>query len=185
MEKTNKQSKRNIIKVVLVGPESTGKSTIAQKLAQHYNTVWVKEYLREFANDKYSTNQKLIYSDNLKIANGQIKLETEAIINADKFIFCDTDILQTIVYSHEYYNKVQPKLEELFIENSADLYILMNLDVPWEADPLRDMPNDRLRIFNVFEEKLKKINKPYFVLKGKNEEKLNNAISAIENNFFQ
>lgn len=183
MEKTNKQAQRNIIKVVLTGPESTGKSTIASQLASHYKTVWVKEYLRNFAEKKYSQNQKLYYSDNLLIAKGQLDLEAEAIEKANKFIFCDTDILQTFIYSHEYYNKVQFEIEELLKESSADLYILSNLDVSWIEDPLRDKPNDRNRMFNIFEQTLIKFNKKYIVLKGKDDIRLQNAINIIEANF--
>ena len=183
MEKTDKQAKGNIVKIVITGPESTGKSTIASELAKHYNTVWVKEYLREFAEDKYSKNQKLIYSDNLLIAEGQVNFELEAIKKANKYIFCDTDILQTFIYSHEYYNKIQPELEEKLKASNTDLYILLNLDVSWKEDPLRDMPNDRIRMFNIFEETLIKFKKRYIVLEGKDETRLQNAIKLINNTF--
>jgi len=180
MEKTDKQSKRDIIRVVLTGPESTGKSTLASQLAKHYNTVWVKEYLREFAEEKYSKNQELIYPDNLLISEDQINLETEAIAKANRIIFCDTDILQTVVYSYEYYNKVQPELEEKLKNSNADLYILLNLDVSWEEDPLRDLPNDRKRVFDNLEKTLIKFSKNYTVLGGKDEIRLQNAIKIID-----
>ena len=134
MEKTTKQAKGNIIKIVLTGPESTGKSTLARELAKYFDTVWVKEYLREFAEEKYSKNKELVYNDNLLIANRQFELEQEAIKNANRFIFCDTDILQTVVYSFEYYNKVQSEIEEKLESNNTDLYILLNLDVEWKKD---------------------------------------------------
>ena len=183
MEKTTKQSKGNIIKIVLTGPESTGKSTIASELAKHFDTVWVKEYLREFAEKKYSDNKKLIYTDNLLIANGQIELEQEAVENANRFIFCDTDILQTVVYSLEYYNKVQSEIEEGLKTNDTDLYILLNLDVEWKEDPQRDKPNDRERIFANIENTLIKYGKNYVVLKGKDSIRLQNAIKTIEISF--
>jgi NadR type nicotinamide-nucleotide adenylyltransferase len=183
MEKTDKQAKGNIVKVVLTGPESTGKSTIAKKLAQHFKTVWVKEFLREFAEEKYSKNQPLVYTDNLLIAEGQIKLEQEAIKDAKKYIFCDTDILQTVIYSHEYYNKVQQKLEKKLQSSNTDLYILLNLDVSWEEDHLRDKPNDRSRMFKIFEDTLIKFNKKYIILEGKGDIRLQNAINIVEKHF--
>ncbi len=183
MEKTDKQAKENIIKIVLTGPESTGKSTLAKDLAKHYNTVWVKEYLREFAEEKYSENRRLVYTDNLLIADGQNNLEKEAIKKATRFIFCDTDILQTVIYSHEYYNKVQPELEENLETNNTDLYILLNLDVSWEEDHLRDKPNDRNRMFHVLEKTLIKFRKKYVILEGKDEIRLKNSIKLIEEEF--
>ena len=183
MEKTDKQAEGNIVKIVLTGPESTGKSTIASELAKHYNTVWVKEYLREFAEEKYSKNQELIYTDNLLIAEGQTNLELEAIQKANKFIFFDTDILQTVIYSHEYYNSVQPELEKKLRTSNTDLYILLNLDVSWVEDPLRDKPNDRNRMFDIFEKTLIKFRKKYIVLEGKDEIRLQNAIRLIDSTF--
>ena len=180
MEKTDKQTKNRIYKIVITGPESTGKSTIAKGLAKHFDTVWVEEYLRGFAENKYSKNQKLIYSDNLIIAKGQIELEEKAMGKANKFIFCDTDILQTIIYSIEYYNKVQPELEQLLESNNADLYLLLNLDIAWQEDPLRDKPNKREDIYNLIERTLIKYNKKYIVIKGKDENRLHNSIQAIK-----
>jgi len=179
MEKTNKQTKRNIVKIVLTGPESTGKSTLAKQLAKHFDTVWVEEYLREFAEKKYSKNEKLVYEDNLLIAKGQLDLEEKAYAKANKYIFCDTDILQTVVYSYEYYGKVQPELEKQLKNDDTDLYLLLNLDVDWEEDPLRDLPNDRERIFNSIKKTLTKFNKNYTIIKGNNKIRLQNAIISI------
>ena len=183
MEKTTKQSEGNIIKIVLVGPESTGKSTVASELAKHFDTVWVKEYLRDFAEEKYSKNKDLVYSDNLLIANGQLELEQEAIENANRFIFCDTDILQTVVYSFEYYNKVQTTLKKRLKINNTELYILLNLDVEWKEDPQRDKPDDRERIFSDIENTLIKYNKKYVILKGKDDFRLKNATKIVETFF--
>ena len=183
MEKTDKQSEENIVKIVITGPESTGKSTIASALAKHFNTVWVKEYLREFAEEKYSNNQKLLFSDNIIIAKRQKDLENKAIEVANKYIFCDTDILQTVVYSYEYYNKVQLQLEEWLQNNNTDLYLLLNLDISWKEDHLRDKPNDRKRMYDVFEKTLIKYTKNYIIIKGSDDIRLQNAINIINNRF--
>lgn len=179
MEKTGEHTERNIIKVVLTGPESTGKSTLTKQLSEHFNTAWVGEYLRDFANDKYSHNKELVYSDNLLIAEGQIKLENEALTKANKILFCDTDILQTIIYSDEYYSKVQSELEEILVSDKDTFYLLLNLDVEWVYDRLRDKPNEREKMLDTFEKTLMKYNKRYIVLKGKNDLRLKNAIQEI------
>ena len=178
MEETDKQ---NTTKIIIVGPESTGKSTLAKNLAEHYKTVWVREYLREFAEDKYSNNKQLIYRDNIAIAKGQKQLEQKAIDLGNRLIFCDTDILQTIVYSIVYYGKIQAELEEIAHSNLDSIYLLANLDVPWEDDPLRDKPNEREHIFNLIKSTLIKYNKTFYELKGEGADRVVNAISIIDN----
>lgn len=183
MEKTFKQTQRNIARIVLFGPESTGKTTLAKDLARYYNTIWVPEYLREFARTKYNNGQELVYEDNMVIAKGQYQTEKMSLEGANKYIICDTDILQTIVYSHEYYGKVQNELEEFVKNNDQELYLLLEPDIPWESDVLRDRPNDRARMFKVFESILRDFDKSYSILSGHGEERLKNAIAHIDDFF--
>ena len=180
MEKTKRTTEGNVARVVLFGPESTGKSTLSRLLADSYKTVYVLEYLRYFAQDKYEKGLNLVFEDNLKIVEGQLRLEAEARKHADKVLFSDTDVLQSIVYSIEYYGKVQNSLIDLANSNSdMDLYLLLSADIPWEKDVLRDKPNDRERLFGVFEATLKKYNKNYVVISGLGDERLKNAKKYI------
>ncbi|QTD38892.1 ATP-binding protein [Polaribacter batillariae] len=182
MEKELTQTQINIVKVVLFGPESTGKTTLSRHLARHYNTVWAPEFAREYLQNKWNNERKTCEKDDLlPIAIGQIKLENSLAKKADKILICDTDLLETKVYSEEFYGGfVDDQLNEAADKNEYDLYLLTYIDTPWEADDLRDRPEQRLEMFNAFENALKKHNKNYILLKGNKETRLKNAIKAID-----
>ena len=177
-----KQEYTSCIKVVLFGPESTGKTTLSRQLAKYYNSVWVPEYAREYLQKKWHSEQKICEpKDLLPIAAGQIRLENELAKKANSVLFCDTDLLETKVYSEAYYlGACNPVLEKYALENTYDLYFLTYIDTPWEADDLRDKPNERLRMFNDFEEALIEYKKPYVLLKGNKNERLETAIIHID-----
>ncbi|MDG2194839.1 MAG: ATP-binding protein [Polaribacter sp.] len=185
MEKELRQSTdfgKNIVKVVLFGPESTGKTTLSGQLARHYNTVWAPEFARTYLQKKWNNERKTCEnSDILPIAIGQMEIENRLSRKADKVLICDTDLLETKVYSEEYYGGfVDPLLDKAAIENSYDLYFLTYTDTPWEADDLRDRPELRQEMFDAFENALKKYNRPYIVLKGDKNTRLQTAIKAID-----
>jgi len=182
MEKTLKQTNRNIIKVVLFGPESTGKTTLSKQLARHYNTVWVPEYAREYLQNKWNNERKTCEnSDLLPIAYGQMELENKLAEKADRILICDTDLLETKVYSEEFYGGfVDTNLEKAAKQNTYDLYLLTYIDTPWEEDDIRDRPNERLEMFNAFENALKKNNRPYILLTGSKKNRFNFAVEEID-----
>lgn len=181
MEEKYKQQPANCIKVVLFGPESTGKTTLSRHLAHYYNSVWVREYAREYLQEKWNNERKTCESkDLLPIAEGQIKLENESAKKTDTVLICDTDLLETKVYSEVYYSGIcDPTLKKYAIENTYDLYFLTYIDTPWEADDLRDKPEDREEMFKTFEDALKKYDRPYVLLKGNKKERLEIAIKHI------
>ncbi|WP_298782116.1 ATP-binding protein [uncultured Polaribacter sp.] len=182
MEKKLRQKDINIVKVVLFGPESTGKTTLSRHLARHYNTVWAPEFAREYLQNKWNNERKTCEADDLiPIAIGQMKLENTLAKKADKILICDTDLLETKVYSEEFYGGfVDEKLDKAANENTYDLYLLTYIDTPFEEDDLRDRPELRLEMFNAFENALKKHNRPYILLKGDKETRLKNATAAID-----
>lgn len=181
MEEKLRQQPSDCIKVVLFGPESTGKTTLSRQLARHYNSVWVREYAREYLQDKWNNERKTCEpKDLLPIAIGQMKLENELAQKTDSVLVCDTDLLETKVYSEAYYQgSCDPILDKFAQENSYDLYFLTYIDTPWEADDLRDKPNERERMFKAFEDALKQYKKPYVLLKGQKQERLENAVFHI------
>lgn len=182
MEKKLKQSPINIVKIVLFGPESTGKTTLSKQLARHYNTVWAPEYAREYLQKKWNNERKTCEAEDLiPIAIGQMKLENTLAKKADKVLICDTDLLETKVYSQEFYGGfVDERLDEAAHKNHYDLYLLTYIDTPWEADDLRDRPEQRLEMFDAFEQSLIEHNKSYILLKGNKEIRLHTAINAID-----
>ncbi len=182
MEKIPKQKPANLVKVVLFGPESTGKTTLSKLLARHYNTVWVREYAREYLQDKWNNERKTCEDiDLIPIAIGQINLENNLSQKADKILICDTDLLETKVYSEEYYGGfVDPELDKVALENQYDLYLLTYIDTPWEEDDLRDRPEQRQEMFNAFENALKKHQHPYITLKGSIKNRLDKAVTEID-----
>ena len=183
MEEKLKQKPINIVKIVLFGPESTGKTTLSKHLARYYNTVWAPEFAREYLQKKWNNERKTCEAkDLLPIAIGQMKLENKLAKKADKVLICDTDLLETKVYSQEFYGGfVDEKLDEAAKTNKYDLYLLTYIDTPWEEDDLRDRPEQRLEMFNAFEKALKEHNCNYILLKGDKETRLKKATQAIDN----
>ena len=182
MEEKLKQTAVNIVKVVLFGPESSGKTTLSKLLARHYNTVWVPEYARDYLQNKWNNERKTCeISDMLPIAEGQIKSENRLAKKADRILICDTDLLETKVYSEEFYEGfVHPELEKAAVQNTYDLYLLTYIDAPWKKDDLRYRPELRPQMFNAFENALIKNQRSYILLKGTKNERFETAVREID-----
>jgi NadR type nicotinamide-nucleotide adenylyltransferase len=182
MEKNLQQEPINLVKIVLFGPESTGKTTLSIQLAKHYRTVWVEEFARPYLQEVWNQERRTCaQKDILPIAEGQIALENKLAKRADNVLICDTDLLETKVYSEEYYGGyVDPKLEKAAIQNTYDLYLLTYIDTPWVKDDLRDRPEQRLEMFHAFKKALDDYNRPYILLKGDKETRLKKAVKAID-----
>lgn len=168
MEEKFKQKPGNLVKVVLFGPESTGKTTLAKALASHYGTYCVPEYMRKYLQDKWDrTKETCTPEDLIPIAEGQMKLENELSEKAQDLLVCDTNLLELKVYSEAYYGGYcDVRLEKHALTNKYNIYFLTYIDVPWEEDDLRDKPNEGEEMFNRFKATLDKYQFPYVVLKG-------------------
>ena len=183
MEAKLEQKPSNLIKVVLFGPESTGKTTLSEKLARHYNTVWVPEYAREYLQNKWNDERKTCEpKDLLPIAKGQMRSENELTKKASKVLICDTDLLETKVYSEAYYvGHCDPLLQKYALQNSYDLYLLTYIDTPWVGDDLRDKPEEREKMFAYFKNTLEKYDRNFIILEGDRKTRLKTAVTAIDN----
>jgi NadR type nicotinamide-nucleotide adenylyltransferase len=139
-------------RVCVTGPESTGKTTLARRLAEWAATEWVPEASRLYAERKAG---KLLLSDVAPIAREHIALadvaEARARERGAAFVVLDTDLLSTVVYSRYYYGVVPRWVERAERERRADLYLLCDVDVPWVADGIRDRPGDRAGMLALFE----------------------------------
>ncbi|WP_298996764.1 AAA family ATPase [Flagellimonas sp. S174] len=182
MEEKLGQEPSDLIKVVLFGPESTGKTTLSQQLADHYQTLWVPEYAREYLQKKWDREQKTCEpKDLLPIAYGQMKMENELAKKANRILVCDTDLLETKVYSEAYYlGDCDPVLEKYALSNTYDLYLLTYIDIPWVKDDLRDKPDERESMFLYFHETLKKYDRNFVTLKGDKEQRFQLAKQHID-----
>jgi NadR type nicotinamide-nucleotide adenylyltransferase len=141
-ENTTKVSGLSTRKVVIIGPESTGKSTLSQALARELHTVWVPEYAREYLEAREDSYQE---SDLLEIAKGQIRTEDEYLARANDTLICDTDLNVIKVWSEHNYRRCNRWVLEQIAERRYDLYLLTYIDIPWQDDPLREHHEDNMR----------------------------------------
>lgn len=171
-----------MIKIVLYGPESTGKTTLAKQLAAYYQTLWVPEFMREFLQKKWDDQKELVSKEDLiPIAEGQLKSEAEITQKVKDLLICDTNLLELKVYSEYYYNGFCPlEIKNEATKNNYSIYLLTYIDIFWEADILRDRPNDRKEMFRIFEAELKEHSFPYKILKGNKNERFDKAVEIID-----
>ena len=173
-------------KIVVIGPESTGKSTLCEQLAAHYKTDWVKEYAREYL----LTNGKEYTYDNLiDIAKGQVEKE-ELTVDSWQLrageeqlpIFIDTDMYVMKVWSEFVFQKCNNWILNRIVERKYDLYLLCNIDLPWVKDELREYPDlvSREKLYHYYKESMIEQNVPWVGISGSYEERLQKAISAVD-----
>ncbi len=168
-------------RVVLFGPESTGKTTLCKDLVAHYNTVWVPEFARDFLQQKWDKHKQICtLEDLIIIAQGQMKLENEQLKNANRILFCDTNIVVTKIWSETHFDGYCDKrIEKMINHVHYDLYLLTGVDVPWQADDLRDRPNKRQEMLNYFRDTLETLNLPYVFIEGDRDTRKKQAIASI------
>ena len=172
--------KQDILKISITGPESTGKSTLSQALAEHYHTNWVPEFAREYV-DKL--NRPYNYEDLHIIAKRQLELENELIKYTNKFLFCDTDFLVLKIWSEHKFGKVHPFINDQFNKKTFDLILLMDIDLPWQYDPQREHPNQRKFFLDWYLNELQKAKANFKIVGGSAEDRMINAINIIETEF--
>lgn len=170
-----------IIKIAIYGPESTGKTTLSNQLADHFKTEWAPEFAREYLQQKWDSKKEICSpEDLLPIAVGQMKLENSALQKTKNYLFLDTCLMTTKVFSEIYYGFCDSKLDKAARKHQYDLFFLTNIDVPWEKDDLRDSPKEREITFEKFKQALIENNKPFIVLTGNPETRFQKAIAIIE-----
>jgi NadR type nicotinamide-nucleotide adenylyltransferase len=167
-----------MIRVVVTGSECTGKSTLAQALADHYRAVWVPEYARRFVLAKGSAPE---YEDVEAIARGQIALEDESLAEASDLLVQDTDLLSTVVYSRHYYGDCPDWIVSALSERVPDLFLLAGIDVPWVADgDQRDRGDRREEMQALFRSALTDLGSPFIEIKGDRDERIKSATLVID-----
>ncbi|MCY1517387.1 nicotinamide-nucleotide adenylyltransferase [compost metagenome] len=166
-----------IKKIAIVGPESTGKSTLSWQLAQHYGVAWVPEYARYYC---AALTAPCTLQDEVNMFHGQLALEDSilATTTAD-FIICDTTFLTVKIWSDEMLGKTPQIVLDTLITRPYDFYVLLDIDLPWEEDPLRDFPHQREHFMKIWHEELQVLNADYVVVGGLHD-RLPNAIKVID-----
>lgn len=165
-----------MISIAIVGPESTGKSTLTKSLAKHYQTIWSEEYAREYLT---ALERPYEQSDLLEITAGQLEIADKVKMKANSIVFHDTDLLVIKVWSEFKYGDCDPRIIEQFELNQADLYLLTDFNIPYEVDPFRENPNQRGELFKIYEQELIKSGLNYQVVKGDLSERVNQSITCV------
>ncbi|QKZ11271.1 AAA family ATPase [Spirosoma sp. KUDC1026] len=168
-----------VVKICLYGPESVGKTTMARQLAEEYQTVFVPEVSRDmvFTND-FSRD------DIIQIGYAQTAAVEAAEQEANRILFCDTDLITTQIYSAVYLHEIPPVLYELEKRIQYDQYVLLDIDVPWIADGLRDLGERRQEMMTRFRNELDQRSISYVLVSGSFPERIE-TVRQIANKFLQ
>ena len=161
-------------RIIIIGPESSGKTTLCKQLSEHFNTFFIREYARDYINNLDRDYNK---KDLLEIAKGQLKLEKNN--KNEKLIFCDTDIITIKIWSEYKYGNCHPFILKQIEKQKSEgrIYLLCKPDIRWEVDSQRENPNNREELFEIYKSELKKLEVDYFVVYGKY--RMKNSISKI------
>ena len=175
-----------MFKIAITGPESTGKSTLAEKLAKHFGTDFVPEYSRT-----YLENIKGQYTENdvVEIAKGQHNLILEEERKSPKILIADTEIIVCKIWVEYVFKHSNETINNILKQQDFDLYLLCDIDLPWVYDPLRENPDleERKELFKIYKNTLEQMNVgthhatsiPFEIVRGNDEERVSNAINII------
>jgi HTH-type transcriptional repressor of NAD biosynthesis genes len=165
--------------VCVIGPESTGKSTLCKQLACHFNTVWQPEWARDYLGDRHCE-----YEDMEIIARGHFGEHASYKARANKILVMDTDAITTLAFSEHYYGRTPPYVRDLAdrMHEYVDLYLFTDIDVPWVPDTSRDLgaPEQRQAMRQYLLVQLERRNLPYALIKGDWGDRFRLAVEAIE-----
>ena len=166
-------------RILILGPESTGKSTLAEDLANHFGEPWVPEFAREYLE---KVDRPYRFEDLVEIGKGQVLLEDQQAEKAKNFLFCDTDLRVIHIWSEHRFGKTDPWVLGEINRRTYDLILLTDTDLPWEPDPLREYPELEMRQY-FFEKYLKLAQEsgfPFWTVSGDREKRLKKAVQAVD-----
>ncbi|GAB4455197.1 MAG: hypothetical protein Fur0028_10390 [Bacteroidales bacterium] len=161
---------------VIIGPESTGKTTLCKQLAEHFKGVWIPEYARFYVEQ---IKRPYTYDDVIHIARKQIEIEESMKVNSVDYLFFDTDLIITKVWLLHVYKQCPEWIDAFLKSTYRKSYFLCYPDLPWEFDPVRENPHLREYLFNWYEKELINYGFNYFIINGTEQQRLNNALMNI------
>jgi len=172
-------------KVVIIGPESTGKSTLCKELAAHFQTQWCPEYAREYLT---KNGTAYTYDDLLVIAKNQLLLEDRCTADLNntssenKLLFIDTDMYVMKLWCEYVFERCHQFILDQISDRQYDLYILCSVDIPWVQDELREYPQEgpRQELFQIYKDLLINQTVPWITVSGNYQQRLNTAIIAVD-----
>jgi NadR type nicotinamide-nucleotide adenylyltransferase len=179
MEKKSKEG-YGMKKIVVIGPESTGKSSLCKALADHYHTSWCEEYARQYLE---KNGKEYNYDDLLRIAKGQLELEDTKISEASHDLyFIDTNMYVMQVWCEYVFHKCHQFIIDKIVDRKYDLYLLCNVDLPWSFDELREYPDEQSRqeLYRYYKELMINQTTPWVKISGNYQERLGKAIEAVD-----
>lgn len=168
--------KSSVKKVCVIGPECTGKTDLSKFLSEHYNTPWVDEYARAYLNKLGRPYQQ---HDLTKIAHGQMRMEDEWLNDANKILICDTNLLVIKIWSEYKFGACDKEILKGMAERKYDLYLLTNIDIPWQDDPQREHPQKREFFWNLYKKEVATTGVATVEISGSREVRRSTAIEAI------
>lgn len=164
-------------KIVITGPESTGKSTLAFELARHYGVGYTKEQARHYLS---ALGRGYEFEDLLMIASKQVAIEDELEVLEESLLFCDTDLITIKIWSKFKYDRVDSQILDWINQRDYDLYLLCKPDIPWEPDPLRENPEERDLLFEKYLDELMNYQKNFEIIEGLNSARLELAVEIVD-----
>ena len=168
---------KDLKRIVITGPESTGKSSLAKYLGEYFNCPYTDEQARKYLNNLIRPYQ---YEDLEAIGRLQVNTEENQNDPEKPFLFCDTDLITIKIWSDYRFGKTALWILQQIEQRHYDYYLLCRPDIPWEADPLRENPHDREELFQLHREILEYYNKQYAIVEGMGEERMEMAVSLID-----
>jgi NadR type nicotinamide-nucleotide adenylyltransferase len=166
-----------MLRVALTGPESTGKTTLSRQLAEHYHTTWAPEYAREYLVQHGSA---YTLTDLERIARGQVAAEEAAVGKGNQVVFCDTDLLVIKVWAEHAFGQCPEWVKQRIQQQHYDLVLLLGVDIPWEADPLREHPNHRQYFYSIYQRELTDLMSNFAEISGTPTERLEQACFFVD-----
>jgi len=156
-----------MIKIVITGPESTGKTTMAKRLSNYLKEPFVPEFARYFIP---TLKEPYTASNLVDMARGQLFWHQLYKSNASKVLLCDTGVEAIDIWFQYRFGSIDPQIRALFTADEDCFYFVCKPDIPWVDDPLRETPHQRPQIFDSFISLFNQFEKKYLVVEGSNEE---------------